>query len=71
MLNPFHSDGEEPDIDPYDYDMYTDNVAHPFDITSKVEQDEIIYLRDSINQLRASSTQYFNDLMSSIDVKER
>ena len=37
MLNPFHSDGEEPDIDPYDYDLYTDNVAHPFDITSKVE----------------------------------
>ncbi len=52
-MPPFHS--EDDDLDPYDFDMYADNVAHPFDITPKVEQDEILYLRDTLNLFRSTN----------------
>jgi hypothetical protein len=49
-MPPFYS--QEDDEDPYDFDLYSDNIGHPFDITSKVEQDEIIFLRDTLSQIR-------------------
>ncbi len=61
------SAGEDED---YVFDLLTENVIHPLDITSKIEPDEIMHLKNELTNLKNTNPAFFSKIIASVEPKE-